>query len=40
MLDYGCFLNLPNEEWACKVMVNIITNTGFENDETKKERYV
>lgn len=41
MVDLGCYLNLPNEEWACRVMINIIANTGFEEvDETSKNSLI
>jgi len=29
LLDASCFLNLPNEEWAIKLMVNVLTNSGL-----------
>jgi hypothetical protein len=40
MLENGCFINMPNEEWACKVMINILTNYGFETDENKRPKYI
>lgn len=39
LLDFGCYLNLPNEEWACKIMINLLINHGVDlnMDEKKKE---
>ena len=41
MVEMGCYLNLPNEEWACKIMVNVINNSGFEGvKEELTHKYV
>lgn len=42
MLGKGAYLNLPNEEWACKIMINILFNSGIvENVEgSKKEEFL
>lgn len=39
MCEYGGYLNLPNEEWACKIMVNILINSGINinMNENKKD---
>jgi hypothetical protein len=41
-LDKGAFLNLPNEEWACKIMINILFSSGIDEnvDGNKKEEFI
>ncbi|CDW88324.1 UNKNOWN [Stylonychia lemnae] len=42
LLESGVYLNLPNEEWACKIMTNLLINHGIESnmDEKKKDDLV
>jgi len=39
LFDQGCYLNLPNEEWSCKIMTNLLINHGVDPsvDEKKKD---
>lgn len=39
MLENGAYLQMPNEDWACKIMVNILVNSGIDANmnESKKE---
>ena len=41
-VDKGAYLNLPNDEWACKIMTNILFSSGIEEnvDENKKEEFM
>lgn len=38
MLQNGAYLGLPNEEWAVKVMVNLLINQGICEDLDAKKR--
>ena len=42
LLQNGCYLGLPNEEWAVKIMVNLLINQGVDEtiDEKKREDYI
>lgn len=39
MFEYGCYLNLPNEEWSMKIMINLLINHDVDvnMNEEKKE---
>lgn len=37
LLDYGVYMGLPSEDWATKIMLNIIINHSNTLDENQKE---
>ena len=40
LIDCGCYMNLPNEEWAIKIMTNLLINHGVDptvDDKIKED---
>ncbi len=42
LLDCGFYLNLPNEEWALKIMTNLLINHGIDSsiNEKRKDEWI
>ena len=42
LAEVGAYMNLPNEEWSIKIMLNLILNLGIDNtiDEKKKDELI
>ena len=38
LLEAGSYLNLPNEEWSVKIMLNLLVNMGILNNSDEKKR--
>jgi hypothetical protein len=38
LLTLGCYLGLPNEEWAIKIMVNLLNNMGIDESMNEHKR--
>jgi hypothetical protein len=38
LLQNGAYLNLPNEDWAVKIMTNLLTNQGVYDSLDAKKR--
>lgn len=34
--EHNCYLGLPNEEWAVKIMVNLVNNHLSQGDDEKQ----
>ena len=42
MIEQGSYLNMPNEEWAVRIMINLLINQGLLPylDEKRREEYL
>ena len=42
LISFGSYLGLPNEEWAVKIMVNLLINMGVDENmnEHKRDEYI
>ena len=38
LLNLGAYLGLPNEEWAVRIMVNLLINLGLDDKMNENKR--
>ncbi len=38
LAECNTYLNLPNEEWACKIMTNMLLNLGIDMNITEQQK--